>query len=120
MDGLSRDGTAPALLLVEDDDLVRLVTADLLVELGYAVREAATAEAALALLDDGAVEILLTDIRLPDADGRDLARQARAMVPDLAVVLISGEVGEEDGALWLTKPYSAEQLRQALASVGLP
>jgi CheY-like chemotaxis protein len=114
------DGLAPpVLLLVEDDDLVRLVTADLLTELGYAVREAENAGDALAALD-GSVEVLVTDIQLPDADGRDLAREARARVPGLAVVIASGDVGEEDGAVWLTKPYNAEALRDAIARVRAP
>ena len=109
MEGVSR----PVLLLVEDDELVRTVTADLLIEMGYDVREAETAEAALAVLDD-AVEVLVTDIGLPDADGRDLARQARGRVPGIAVVIATGDPGEQDGAIWLTKPYDAEALREAL------
>ena len=104
----------PVLLLVEDDELVRLVTADLLTEMGYAVREAETAGDALAALD-GAVEVLVTDIRLPDADGRELARTVRERLPGVAVVIATGDLGEEDGAIWLTKPYDAEALREALA-----
>ncbi len=109
MESVSR----PVILLVEDDELVRSVTADLLTEMGYEVREAETAEGALAVLDD-AVEVLVTDIGLPDADGRDLARQARGRVPGIAVVIATGDPGEEDGAIWLTKPYDAEALREAL------
>lgn len=112
MDGLIR----PVLLLVEDDELVRLVTADLLTEMGYAVREAESAAQALAVLD-GAVQVLLTDVNLPDADGRDLARQARARAPGIAVVIASGEDGAEEGAVWLAKPYGAEALRAALVRV---
>lgn len=104
----------PVLLLVEDDELVRLVTADLLTEMGYAVREAETAAEALTALDR-TVEVLVTDIRLPDADGRDLARAVRARVPGIAVVIASGDEGEVDGAVWLTKPYDVEALREALA-----
>ena len=104
----------PVLLLVEDDELVRLVTADLLAEMGYAVREAETAGEALAALDD-TVAVLVTDVRLPDADGRELARAARERVPGIAVVIATGDSGEEDGAVWLTKPYDSEALREALA-----
>ena len=107
------DVSRPVLLLVEDDALVRLVTADLLSELGYAVREAESAEDALRVLDE-AVEVLVTDIGLPDADGRALAREARGRVPSIAVVIASGDDGVEDGAVWLTKPYDAEALREAL------
>lgn len=110
MEGVSR----PVLLLVEDDELVRSVTADLLAEMGYLVREAERAEEALAALDN-AVEVLVTDIRLPDADGRDLARSVRERVPGIAVVIASGDLGEEPGAVWLTKPYDVQALREALA-----
>ncbi len=103
----------PVLLLVEDDELVRAITADLLTEMGYAVRAAETAADALAALDD-TVEVLVTDIRLPDADGRELARAARERVPGIAVVIATGDSGEEDGAVWLTKPYDAETLREAV------
>ena len=68
----------PVLLLVEDDELVRAITADLLTEMGYAVRAAETAADALAALDD-TVDVLVTDIRLPDADRAGAgARGARA------------------------------------------
>ena len=113
MDSVSR----PVVLLVEDDEMVRLVTADLLTEMGYAVREADSAAAALAALD-GTVWVLVTDVRLPDSDGRELARQAQARVPGLAVVLVSGDVGEAQDAVWLTKPYNAAQLRAALERIG--
>lgn len=103
----------PVLLLVEDDELVRLVTADLLAEMGYVVRAAQSAEDALLVLDE-AVEVLVTDIGLPDVDGRALAREARERVPSIAVVIASGDDGVEDGAVWLTKPYDAEALREAL------
>ncbi len=105
------------LLLVEDDEMVRLVTADLLTEMGYAVREADSAAAALVALDR-TVGVLVTDVGLPDSDGRELARRARARVPGLAVILVSGEVGEAQDAVWLTKPYNAMQLRAALGRVG--
>ena len=100
------------LLLVEDDALVRSVTADLLTEMGYVVREAGEALAALAALDG--VEVLVTDLGLPDADGRDLVRQVRARVPGIAVVIASGDDGEEDGVVWLMKPFAAEALREAV------
>lgn len=107
------DGVDTAiLLLVEDDELVREITADLLSDLGYVVREADCAKAALASLED--VTVLITDIGLPDGDGRDLARLARDRVPGIAVVIATGEIGEEDGTVWLTKPYNVETLRAAL------
>ena len=103
----------PVLLLVEDDELVRAVTADMLTEMGFLVREAETASDALAVLD-ASVEVLVTDIRLPDADGRELVRAARERVPGIAVVIATGDPGEQDGAVWLTKPYDVQALRDAV------
>lgn len=104
--------SAPILLLVEDDELVREITAGLLADLGYVVREAGCAKAALAALDG--IAVLITDIGLPDGDGRDLARAARDRVPGLAVVIATGEIGAEHGTVWLTKPYNLKALQAAL------
>ncbi len=108
MDGVD----APVVLLVEDDELVRETTADLLTDLCYVVHTADCAKAALAALEG--VGVLITDIGLPDGDGRDLARQVRDRVPGIAVVIATGEIDAEDGTVWLTKPYDMEALRAAL------
>lgn len=104
------------ILLTEDDDLVRMVTAELLSQLGHDVVEAENAEAAQQLLDGG-TELLLTDIGLPDGDGVALARRLQALQPTLAVVIASGsEPPEPSGYIWLTKPFDESKLREALAA----
>ncbi len=102
-------------LLVEDDAMVRLITADLLSELGYEVIAHETGEAALSALPALGAELLVTDIGLPDMDGLEVARQAVRLLPDLAVVIASGAENEGDeGFTFLEKPYDAARLRRAV------
>src|SRR6202012_4617636 len=63
-------------LVVEDDELIRASTAEMLSEMGCEIKGAADAEAALRVLDDGPVDVLLTDVGLPVISGLQLAREA--------------------------------------------
>ncbi len=103
-------------LLVEDETLVRMTTAEMLVELGHEVLEAATAEEALSQLD-GAVDLVITDIGLPGTDGLSLAATARRRTPALPVIVATGQMppGDTDGLVWLAKPYDDQTLQAALA-----
>ena len=106
-------------LLVEDDELIRATTAEMLSEIGCEVKEAANAEAALKILDDGPVDVLLTDVGLPGISGLQLARDARSRRPELRLVLATGDSGLKSevaqlGAVLLVKPYQQDTLRQAL------
>jgi PAS domain S-box-containing protein len=123
----SRDGVhAPSIaasgaglaLLVDDEELVRATTADMLVELGYAVVEAASAEAAVRLLDEGLrPDLLVTDYLMPGMTGVDLIRAAQARRPGVPALVVSGyaEVDALDPALpRLTKPFRAAELAGCL------
>jgi CheY-like chemotaxis protein len=106
-------------LLVEDDELIRATTAEMLSEMGCEAKEAANSEAALKVLDDGPVDALLTDVGLPGISGLQLARDARSRRPDLRLVLATGDSGLQSeaaqlGAVLLVKPYQQDALRQAL------
>jgi PAS domain S-box-containing protein len=106
-------------LLVEDDELIRATTAEMLSEIGCEAKEAAKADAALKVLDDGRVDVLLTDVGLPGTSGLQLARDARSRRPDLRLVLATGDSGLQSeaarlGAVLLVKPYQQDTLRQAL------
>ena len=101
-------------LLVEDELLVRMATADALAEMGYDVVEAGAGEAALARLEPPP-DLLVTGIGLPDTDGLDLVAQIRARVPGLAVVVATGRPEiSAPGVVWLAKPYDARRLRAAV------
>ena len=107
-------------LVVEDEGLVRMAALDMLGDLGFAVMEAADAPAALAILEsDARLDILFTDIGLPGMRGDDLARKAKALRPDLRIILASGysergEVAGLEGADGLDKPYDTAALARAL------
>lgn len=104
--------TAPAILVVEDESLLRTVTADMLEYAGYNVLEAPTGEEALELLESGEpISGLFTDIELGgDVDGVTLARITHDRSPGTAIVVASGRRYPDDkdlppGAVFLGKPY---------------
>ncbi|UGX98035.1 PAS domain S-box protein [Bradyrhizobium barranii subsp. barranii] len=106
-------------LLVEDDDLIRLTTTEMLNDLGCNVKEASTAQEALKILDEPPVDILLTDVGLLGVSGLELARNVYARRPDLCLVLATGDSGLKSeaarlGAILVVKPYTPKSLRQGL------
>ena len=111
-------GTA---LLVDDEDLVRMSTADMLMDLGYEVVEARSAEEALRLVDEGlAPDLVVTDHLMPGLSGLDLARDLRSRRPELPVLIISGYAemdGIAPGFPRLTKPFRAAELAESLAAL---
>jgi signal transduction histidine kinase len=114
----ARSGTV---LLVDDEDLVRASTADMLTDLGYRVVEAQTAEDALRKIDEELhIDILVTDHLMPGMTGADLARAINAKRPDLPVLLISGYADVEGIGLEftrLTKPFRQGELATTLAEL---
>ena len=112
-------GEGQTVLLVEDDDSVRLLVSDLLLELGYVALEAAEPEAALRMLDgSGRVDLMITDIGLPGMNGRQLAETARQRRPDLPILFLTGyaEVAASRGDLlgpamaMVSKPFALDEL----------
>jgi CheY-like chemotaxis protein len=114
-------------LVVEDDALVRLATVESLADLGLATAEAETGRQALGLLaSQEDIDLLITDVGLPDIDGHDLAIQARELRPGLKIVLASGysRLAQKKNstempadALRLHKPYQSEDLRRVIESL---
>ncbi len=113
--------TSWTVLLVEDDNLIRSSTAEMLSELGHTVLEAADAKSALKAMEGDRVDILVTDVGLPDLSGVELARRALENRPGLGIVFATGDEAvsaEQDlqKAVLLVKPYAIQDLAQALAS----
>jgi CheY-like chemotaxis protein len=110
-------------LLVDDEEAVRISTADMLIELGYSVVEAASATEALPLLQAcGEIDVLVTDHLMPGMTGAELARTAKANNPELKVLLVSGYaeaggIGPE--LVRLEKPFRQKELAAKLAEVDL-
>ena len=105
-------------LVVEDEPHALEALVELLGDLGYAVTACATAEAALAALEAGRFDLLLTDVVLPAMSGLDLAGRAQAQPFPPAIVLMSGylpEGGEvREGWQFLRKPLDIARLDGAL------
>jgi signal transduction histidine kinase/ActR/RegA family two-component response regulator len=108
-------------LVVDDDDDVRLVAAALVEEIGYEVGSAANGEEALALLATGGFALMLTDVAMPGMTGVDLAHKVRSLAPDLPIIFASGyadvqtfgaELGDET---LLKKPY---RIAEVAARIG--
>jgi CheY-like chemotaxis protein len=106
-------------LLVDDEDLVRTTTADMLEELGYTVLEANSAEEALSLVSRGqAFDLLVTDHLMPGMNGTNLISHLRAERPAASYVLVSGfaeHVGVDIDVPRLSKPFRASELAEVLA-----
>lgn len=112
------DSTA-TILVVEDEELVREFTVELLADYGYRVLAAANGREALGILErEPGIDLLFTDIVMPgDLDGFALAREAKHRRPDLEILYTSGytnrlaatEIGETFGPM-IAKPYRPDQL----------
>jgi two-component system cell cycle sensor histidine kinase/response regulator CckA len=117
-------GSGRTLLLVEDDPSARHAMARLLEQRGYRVYSAPGLVDARAILERAHVDVLLTDVILPDGDGPTLATLARAREPAMRVLFMSGYGSHErlerhltaPGSEFLPKPFTAEQLESALRS----
>ncbi|WP_439815440.1 response regulator [Zavarzinia sp. CC-PAN008] len=110
-----------AILVVEDEVLIRLDTAASLEEAGFAVVEAQNADEALALLEArGDIAGVFTDVRMPGSmDGLALAYAVRERWPGIAVIVTSGHVRLQNDELppnvpFITKPYRVLQVTMTL------
>ena len=114
------------ILLVEDEDAVRVFSARALRNKGYQVLEAKNGEAALQQIgpDGTGIDLLITDVVMPQMDGPTLARHVRQKRADMRVIFISGyaedRLGDIDGvevAHFLPKPFSLKQLASKVKEV---
>lgn len=110
------------ILVVEDDDIVRMLAVDVLEELEHKVVEADGAEQALKVLrdDSQSLDLLFTDVALPVMDGRELAKQARRVRPQIPILFASGyaeSIDVPEGMSVIGKPYSIDQLRNKVTAI---
>jgi PAS domain S-box-containing protein len=95
-DPVNKSATLPrgreTVLLVEDEPAVRRISAKMLADLGYEVLEAENGVKALECLDglNGAVDVLLTDVLMPEMDGKQLVEQVIQIWPQIHIVFTSG------------------------------
>jgi CheY-like chemotaxis protein len=112
-------GQGETILVVEDDATVRLILADILVELGYEVLLASDARPAIPILQsDRHIDLMISDVMLPHINGRKLAEIARTSRPGLKVLFVTGYAENaavrgdflDSGMDMLTKPFALDAL----------
>lgn len=112
------------ILIVEDDKSVREFVTRALREDGHSVTTVDNGAQALELLESENVDLLLSDIRMPEMDGICLARKVSQERPGLPIVLMTGFAAEEERAVDLsavihdviTKPFTLRQIRETTAA----
>ncbi len=110
----------PAILVVEDEPLLRLMAVDIVEDAGFEALSAATADEALAILEARAdVRLVFTDVQMPGSmDGLRLAHAVRDRWPPVELIVTSGRghipVNDlPDRGRFFAKPYDVEALSQA-------
>jgi len=123
-DSADLTGTA-TVLLVEDEDPVRLFSARALRNKGYRVIEAKSGEGALEIVERGAeqIDLIISDVVMPRMDGPEMAAKVRESHPDMKVIFISGYTEEAfrdrltHDVHFLPKPYNLKQLAAKVKQV---
>lgn len=111
-----------SVLLVDDEDLVRMATAEMLEDAGFVVRHASSGRQALQALANGEeFDMLVTDYAMPGMTGADLTREVRRRYPHMPILLITGFVNlseiESDELVRLEKPFSQSDLVNAIGTL---
>jgi DNA-binding NtrC family response regulator len=113
------------ILIVDDEQAIRETCAAVAVQCGMKATSVATAEEALEILEHSPVDILLTDLKLPQADGVELLKRVHELHPQVTVVVLT-QYGTIESALevtrmgavdYVTKPFRIEELRSRLERV---
>ena len=124
---MTRDQLKPTshpktVLLIDDDESLRRVVEYNLHEEGYGVLTAVDGAAGWRMFQAEAVDLVLTDVRMPEMDGVEVLTRIKAMQPDVPVIMLTAH-GTIDSAVeamklgafdYLTKPFNREQLKAAV------
>jgi len=118
---LEAPGESLSILLVDDDEIVRVATAEMVRGLGHQVIEATGGAEALDRLAAGLkVDAIVTDYKMPRLNGAELARRVRALYPEVPVLIVTGYIGvTEDISDFprLAKPFNQADIAGALAEL---
>ena len=104
------------ILLVEDEQLLREVVAEMLGSLGYRVLSAASGNEAVAISESysGEIQILISDVLMPELHGTSLAETLRRQRPSLKILFVTGDINEMENlpanVARLSKPFTLKML----------
>ena len=114
--GAASPGRTASILVVDDDAAVREILVELLADSGHRVREAGGgAEALLLLADAPDVDLVISDVQMPEMSGFELAEHLTARHDGIKVILISGYyVSRDAGWRVLRKPFRMHELEAAV------
>jgi DNA-binding NtrC family response regulator len=111
------------ILVVDDEEPVRRLVVEVLEDAGYRVAAADRVRTALPYLDDPSLDLIVSDIRMPEESGLALLGAAREQRPGLPVILMTGAAGPvargraaAQGAQLLDKPFTFAELVSAVAA----
>src|SRR6476646_8242460 len=111
-------GQAATILIVEDDRAMRMMLREALEEDGYTVEDVGGGRAGIDRVKQGGVDLVISDVKMPDLDGLDMLREIKAVTPSPHVITITA-FGSIDTAIravklgafdYITKPFEIEQL----------
>ena len=123
-DGMPAIGSRLCVLLIDDEELVRTATAEMIRDLGHSVVEASGAAEALARLDRGLkADVVVSDYKMPGIDGGEVARRIARTHPEIPVLLITGYAGPAEDMMdlpRLAKPFGQADIAAALAGLFAP
>jgi DNA-binding NtrC family response regulator len=116
---------ATTVLIVDDEDTTRNLCRDVVTDSGLRTRTASTTEQALEILDQHPVDIVITDLRVPQLGGIELLKRIRATYPQMAVIVLTQygtietavEATRMGAADYLTKPFHIPELRGKLGRI---
>lgn len=115
-------GISPTVLIVDDEDSTRNLCRDVITDSGLRTRVASTTEQALEILEQWPVEILITDLRVPQIGGLELLKRVRQDFPQTAVLVLT-QYGTIESAVeatrlgaadYITKPFHIPELRSKI------
>ena len=123
-------GTGQAILVVDDEEILRVVARAALEQAGFAVLEAEDSASALEVFqrERERIAVVLLDVNMPGRTGDEFFQDLRGLDPNVSVIFCSGSISEKKGAIligagakaFLHKPYSARQLTEAVRQVLQP
>lgn len=105
-------------LVIDDDDDIRRLIADIVTSAGHQVADAASGTAAIEVFKKDAFDLVLTDLEMPEISGRDLARVFRELSPGVMIALITGwgetldraQLQESGIDRIVTKPFRVDEI----------